>query len=102
MPSAADPVGLSALAGSAWAINVSIPAVHGDVFRTLLGDGTGVIVGIVDSGVDDTHPAALAGLDSLGQPRMVAEANFVTTEPASSGDDVFRPRHVGLERGPLQ
>lgn len=72
----------------AWAINKSIPAVHGDVSRSLLGDGTGVIVGIVDSGVDDTHPA-LAGLDSLGHPRMVAEANFVTTEPGNTGDDVF-------------
>ncbi len=86
-------LGLSALALSvsvapAWAIDLSIPAVHGDVSRTLLGDGTGVIIGIVDSGVDDTHPA-LAGLDSLGQPRMVAEKNFVTSEPGNTGDDVF-------------
>ncbi len=72
----------------AWAINHSVPAIHGDVSRTLLGDGTGVIIGIVDSGVDDTHPA-LTGLDSLGNPRMVAEANFVPTEPASTGDDVY-------------
>jgi serine protease AprX len=56
--------------------------------RSLLGDGTGVIVGIIDSGVDDTHPA-LTGVDSLGQPRMVAEDNFVTTENWNTGDDVF-------------
>ena len=72
----------------AWALNHSLPAIHGDVSRTLLGDGTGVVVGIVDSGVDDTHPA-LTGLDSLGNSRMVAEANFVPTEPANTGDDVF-------------
>jgi hypothetical protein len=53
-----------------------------------LGDGTGVVVGIIDSGVDDTHPS-LAGLDSLGSPRMVAEANFVSYEPGNTGDDVF-------------
>jgi hypothetical protein len=54
----------------------------------LLGDGTGVVIGIVDSGVDDTHPA-LTGFDSLGSPRLVAERNFVTSEPANTGDDVF-------------
>jgi len=79
---------LGALAVPAWAINGSIPAIHGDLSRTQLGDGTGIIIGIVDSGVDDTHPA-LTGLDSLGQPRMVAEANFVSTEPGNFGDDVF-------------
>ncbi len=76
-----------ALVSPAWAIDNSIPAIHGDLSRTLLGDGTGTIIGIVDSGVDDTHPA-LTGLDSLGNPRMVAEANFVPTEPANTGDDV--------------
>jgi hypothetical protein len=78
---------LCALAAPAWALDGSVPGIYGDVSRTLLGDGTGVIVGIVDSGVDDAHPA-LTGLDSLGNPRMVAEANFVTTEPANTGDDV--------------
>ncbi|MGE3240908.1 MAG: S8 family serine peptidase [Pirellulales bacterium] len=78
----------SALVPSALAIHNSVPAVHGDVSRSLLGDGTGAIIGIIDSGVDDTHPA-LAGLDSLGQPRMIAEANFVTSEPLNTGDDVF-------------
>ena len=79
---------LCAVAAPAWAINGSVPGIRGDLSRTLFGDGTGVIVGIVDSGVDDTHPA-LAGLDSLGNPRMVAEANFVTSELANTGDDVF-------------
>ena len=71
----------------AHALNLSVPAVGGDLSRTLLGDGTGVIVGVIDSGVDDTHPA-LTGLDSLGQPRMLAEQNFVGTEPANTGEDV--------------
>jgi len=62
--------------------------VHGDESRTRLGDGTGIIVGVIDSGMDVTHPA-LAGWDSLGQPRLVAEANFVRTEPSQSADDVF-------------
>jgi hypothetical protein len=79
---------LCALTAPAWALDGSVPAIHGDISRTLLGDGTGVIVGIVDSGVDDTHPA-LAGLDSLGDPRMLAEANFVPSEPASTGDDFY-------------
>jgi hypothetical protein len=78
----------SLLISSAWAIHNSVPAVHGDISRSLLGDGTGAIIGIIDSGVDDTHPA-LAGLDSLGQPRLVAEANFVSSEPVNTGDDVF-------------
>jgi hypothetical protein len=76
-----------ALTAPAWAINHSVPAIHGDVSRTLLGDGTGVVVGIVDSGVDDTHPA-LTGLDSLGNPRMAAEADFVPGE-GPSADDVY-------------
>lgn len=78
----------SALARAAHALDQSVPRVHGDQSRVLLGDGTGIIVGIVDSGIDATHPA-LAGLDSLGQPRLVAEANFVRTEPEQSADDVF-------------
>jgi hypothetical protein len=66
----------------------SVPAIGADLSQILLGDGTGVIVGIIDSGVDDTHPG-LAGLDSLGFPRLVAESNFVTTEPLNTGDDIF-------------
>jgi len=70
----------------ASALDLSVPAIGGDVSRNLLGDGTGVIVGIIDSGVDETHP--VFGTDSLGQPRMVAESNFVLSEPESAGDDV--------------
>ncbi|MEM8679149.1 MAG: S8 family serine peptidase, partial [Planctomycetota bacterium] len=69
------------------ALDESRAAIGADVSQLLLGDGTGVTVGIIDSGVDDTHPG-LTGLDSLGQPRFVAEANFVTTEPGNMGDDV--------------
>lgn len=79
---------LGALVSPARAINLSVPGIQGDVSRALLGDGTGSIIGIIDSGVDDTHPA-LTGVDSLGRPRMVAEANFVTTENWNTGDDVF-------------
>jgi hypothetical protein len=81
-------LGLGTAATSAFALDSSVPAINGDLSRLLLGDGTGVIIGIIDSGVDDTHPS-LAGLDSLGQPRMVTEANFVTSEPANTGNDVF-------------
>jgi hypothetical protein len=71
-----------------WAISQGIPGIHGDLSRSLLGDGTGVIVGVIDSGVDDTHPA-LAGNDSLSHPRLVAEQNFVTYELGNTGDDIF-------------
>jgi hypothetical protein len=74
--------------GPAMAMGQGIPGIHGDVSRSLLGDGTGVIIGVIDSGVDDTHPA-LAGNDSLGNPRLVAEQNFVTYEPGNTGDDIF-------------
>src|SRR5687768_12230494 len=72
----------------AWALDESVPAVRGDQSRFLLGDGTGVVVGVLDSGVDDLHPA-LAGMTSLGQTRLKAEANFVTSESGNTGDDVF-------------
>lgn len=70
------------------ALNNAVPAINGHLSRSILGDGTGVIIGIIDSGVDDLHPA-LRGFDSLNNPRMVAEANFVSTEPGNTGDDVF-------------
>ena len=79
---------LCAVTAPSWAINISVPGIHGDISRTLLGDGTGIIVGVIDSGVDDTHPS-LAGNDSLGNPRLVAEQNFVPTEPGNTGDDIF-------------
>lgn len=78
---------LCASASSTHALDDAVPAIHGDLSRSLLGDGTGVVIGIVDSGVDDLHPA-LAGLDSWGNPRMVAEDNFVSTEEENTGDDV--------------
>jgi hypothetical protein len=89
-PSAAYRVGLilACAASPALALDVDITRVNGHTLRTQLGDGTGVIVGIVDSGVRSTHPF-LAGNDSLGRPRLVAQANFVATEPTNTGDDVF-------------
>lgn len=62
---------------SACALDGSVPAIGGNVSRTLLGDGTGVVIGIIDSGVDDLHPA-LSGNDSLGNPRLVARANYAS------------------------
>ncbi len=92
-----------ATANVASALNSAIPGVQGDVSRSLLGDGTGVIIGIVDSGIDDFHPA-LAGLDSLGNPRMVAEASYVPGE-SSTGDDVHghgtRVASAALSRDPI-
>ncbi|HEY2838374.1 MAG TPA: hypothetical protein VGJ26_04455, partial [Pirellulales bacterium] len=65
----------------------AVAAIGGDTSAALLGPGTGVIVGIVDSGVSDSHPF-FTGDDSLGQPRLVAQQNFVTTESSNTGDDV--------------
>lgn len=62
--------------------------IHGYDAQSLLGSGTGVVMGIIDSGIDVNHPA-LSGTVSSGQPRLVAEANFVTSEPSNTGDDVF-------------
>ena len=45
-------------------------------------------MGNVDSGFDVNHPA-LTGTVTGGQPGLVAEANFVTTEPTNTGDDVY-------------
>lgn len=73
----------------ACGLDLSVAAIRGDASRTLLGDGSNVVVGIVDSGVDKNHPA-LAGVNSLGLDRVVAEANFVPTEPTNTGDDFAR------------
>ncbi len=77
---------LLGVAATSYGAGPDVVRIRGDQAKTLLGDGTNVIVAVVDSGVDDTHPQ-LSGLDSLGRPRMLAEANFVTTEPANTGDD---------------
>jgi subtilisin family serine protease len=76
------------LANRVDAAGLDTKRINGDDAAALLGTGTGVIVGIVDSGVDVNHPA-LSGTVSGGQPRLVAEANFVTTEPTNTGDDVY-------------
>ncbi len=67
------------IAGSAAADDSDVLAIHGDLSRTNLGTGTGVVLGFVDSGINSTHPA-LAGNDSLGNPRLVSQANLVTYE----------------------
>lgn len=79
---------LFALASSVFAAGSDVDRINGLSAKSLLGDGTGVIIGIIDSGVDDTHPA-LTGTVSSGLSRMVAEANFVTSEPGNTGDDVY-------------
>ncbi len=76
------------LTGPTFAAGPDVNRIHGLDAKTLLGDGTGVVIGIIDSGVDDTHPA-LTGTVTGGLSRMVAEANFVTSEPSNTGDDVF-------------
>ena len=73
---------------AAYALDVSIDRINAVGARALLGDGTDVVIGIIDSGIDHLHPM-LAGTDSLGRPRMVAADNFVTTESTNTGMDVF-------------
>lgn len=70
----------------ASALDRSVARVGGDLTRQLLGDGTNVVVAVIDSGIDDTHPA-LRGNDSLGRPRLLGERNFVPTEPTNTGND---------------
>ena len=64
-----------------------VARINADTSASLLGDGTGVTVGIIDSGVDASHPL-LAGNDSQGNSRLVAAGNFVPTEAGQSPDDV--------------
>lgn len=75
-------------ASSVLAAGPDVTRIKGTQAKTLLGDGTGIVIGVIDSGVDDLHPA-LTGNVTGGLPRMIAEANFVTTEPGNTGDDVF-------------
>ncbi len=69
----------------ACADDADVLAIQGNVSRQLFGPGTGVIIGIVDSGVASTHPA-LAGNDSQGHPRLVAAQNFVADGDTSAAD----------------
>ncbi|HWL92065.1 MAG TPA: S8 family serine peptidase [Phycisphaerae bacterium] len=82
---------------TALAIPNSVPAVNGNISRDLLGDGTGIRLAIIDSGMDVLHPG-LAGIDSQGNPRLVAQMNWVAGGgPAgNTGDDVHgHGTHVG-------
>src|SRR5262245_33342930 len=74
--------------GHASGAGTDTQRIHGYDAKSLMGDGTGVVVGIVDSGVDVNHPALL-GTVTGGLPRLLTQANFVTNEPANFGDDVF-------------
>lgn len=68
-------------------LDESVIAINGQASRELLGDGTNVVVGVIDSGIDDTN-AAFTQPDSLGRQRLVAEKNFVTAEPDNTGHGV--------------
>ncbi len=84
--SAFSVLGLLLLSGTS-VVAQGIARINADDSASLLGDGTGVIVGIIDSGVDASHPL-LAGNDSQGNARLVAAGNFVPTEAGQSPDDV--------------
>ncbi|MGH7179531.1 MAG: S8 family peptidase [Tepidisphaeraceae bacterium] len=78
---------LCALAGPAVAAGPDVVRINGDDARTFFGPGTGIKIGIIDSGVDPTHPA-LSGTVTGGLPRLVSQANFVPTEPGNTGQDI--------------
>ncbi|WP_432797365.1 S8 family serine peptidase [Poriferisphaera sp. WC338] len=88
MPAVAASASLLLLVSPTTALDRSVDHIRGDLSRGLLGDGTGVTIGIIDSGIDDTH-SALSGNNSQGLSRLVAEGNFVPTENSNTGDDVF-------------
>jgi hypothetical protein len=73
------------VAPAAQADDADVLAIHGDISRLEFGSGTGVIVGIVDSGVAFNHPA-LSGTDSLGRPRLVAAQDFVGDGDTTAND----------------
>ena len=70
-----------------------IERINGDDSRDLMGDGTGVVVAVLDSGIDANHPA-LRGVDSLGNSRLVAEGIF-TNESTSPTDQHGHGTQVG-------
>jgi hypothetical protein len=78
-------------ASSVRADDADVLAIKADVSRQLFGSGTGVIVGIIDSGVKSSHPA-LVGNDSLGQPRLVAAQDFVG-DGDTTADDISVDGH---------
>ncbi len=73
-------------ATQALAVGPDVLRIKGDIARAQFGNGTvngiGLVVGVIDSGVNFSHPF----LSTPG--RVVAQANFVTTEPANTGADV--------------
>ncbi|QQE12462.1 S8 family serine peptidase [Planctomycetota bacterium] len=75
-----------AVSSTSFALDESVEYIRGNTTRNLLGDGTGVVVGILDSGIDATHPA-LAGFTSDGMPRLKTADNFVTYE--NTTDDLY-------------
>jgi hypothetical protein len=81
-------------AHSALGAGADTDRINGDDARTLLGPGTGVVVGIVDTGVDASQPA-LAGTVSSGQPRLLAQQNFSgDTNPINQHGATFQPETI--------
>ncbi|MGH7178880.1 MAG: S8 family peptidase, partial [Tepidisphaeraceae bacterium] len=78
---------LCACTAPSFAAGPDVVRINGDDARTLLGTGIGITIGVIDSGIDSTHPA-LAGTVPGGLPRLVAQGNFVPTEPGNGGEDV--------------
>ncbi|QDU34468.1 Major intracellular serine protease precursor [Poriferisphaera corsica] len=98
-------VGLT-ISPSLLALDQSIEHIRGDQSRQLLGDGTGVVVGVIDSGIDYTHPA-FTNLTTDGKSKKYAAKNFVpyessTNDVAGHGTAVASiiasndPNHIGL------
>lgn len=58
-----------------FGLNVSQERIQTQTAVDAFGGGTGVIVGVTDNGVNNSHPA-LAGNDSQGSPRLVAQGDF--------------------------